>query len=60
MKIKAITSFSGKLTMAKGEVTEYGDKAVLQDLLEAGYIEEVSGGAGRSGKKNESKRNQSE
>lgn len=60
MIIKALTSFSGKLTMAKDEVMEYGDKAVLRDLLQAGYIEEVSGAAGRSRKKNEGKQNQSE
>lgn len=60
MKIKALTSFSGKLTMAKDEEMEYGNEAVLRDLLQAGYIEEISGRAGRGGKKNEGKRNQSE
>lgn len=41
MKIKALVSFSGKLSMHKDEITEYGNKAVLQDLLQAGYVEEV-------------------
>lgn len=41
MKIKALTGFSGAFSMAKGEVRECSDKAVLQDLLQAGYAEEV-------------------
>jgi hypothetical protein len=41
MKIKALVSFAGAFSMYKGEVKEYGDEAVLQDLLKAGYIEEV-------------------
>ena len=41
MKIKALVSFSGRLSMAKGEIGEYSDKTVLSDLLSAGYIEEV-------------------
>lgn len=41
MKIKAKTSFCGTLTMAKGEVREYSNEAVLADLLKAGHIEEV-------------------
>lgn len=41
MKIKALVSFSGALSMFAGEEREYGDKAVLSDLLQAGYIEEV-------------------
>lgn len=41
MKIKALTSFSGALTMSKGQEMEYNNKVILQDLLQAGYIEEV-------------------
>lgn len=41
MKIKALVSFSGALSMYAGEEREYGDKAVLSDLLQAKYIEEV-------------------
>ena len=41
MKIKALASFSGAFSMYKGEVGEHSDKAVLSDLLQAGYIEEV-------------------
>lgn len=45
MRIKALIPFSGVLTMAPGEVREYSNEAVLQDLLRVGYIEEVSDGA---------------
>lgn len=42
MKIRALKSFCGALTMAQGDVREYSDETVLSDLLKAGYIEEVS------------------
>ena len=41
MKIKALKSFCGTLTMAQGDAREYSDETVLSDLLKAGYIEEV-------------------
>ena len=41
MKIEALVSFYGVLTMAEGEVRECSDEAVLSDLLKAGYIKEV-------------------
>ena len=41
MKIKALVSFSGVLSMYAGEEREYSDKAILLDLLKAKYIEEV-------------------
>lgn len=41
MKIKALTSFSGVLSMRKGEVREYDNEVVLSDLLRAKYIEEI-------------------
>ena len=41
MFIKAICSFSGALTMCQGETREYNNQAVLDDLLRAGYVEEV-------------------
>lgn len=41
MKIKAKTNFCGALTMAKGEIRECSDNAVLTDLLKVGYVEEV-------------------
>lgn len=64
MKIEAITSFCGVLSMAKGEVRECSDEAVLADLISAGYIKEVREDPDqkkttpkRSVKKNESQRN---
>ena len=41
MKVKALVSFSGAFSMYEGETKEYSDKAILQDLLQAGYVEEV-------------------
>lgn len=38
MKVKAIVSFCGTLSMAKGEIREVTDKAVLVDLMKAGYV----------------------
>ena len=38
---KALKSFSGKISMRKGEVKAITDKEVIADLLQAGYIEEV-------------------
>ncbi len=58
MKIKALVSFSGALSMYKGEIKECSDKAILQDLLQAGYVEEVKEKPKKDVKsKNESKRN---
>lgn len=41
MKIEALVSFCGVLSMAKGEIRDYGDMAVVSDLLDAGYVREV-------------------
>lgn len=41
MKVKALTSFCGVVTMMMGEVGEISDLAIVKDLLNAGYIEEV-------------------
>ena len=41
-KVKATVSFAGKISMSAGEVGEIADKAVLSDLLLAGYVEELS------------------
>ena len=58
MKIIALKSFCGTLTMAQGEVRECGNETVLSDLLKAGYIEEVpvdQSSKRKAVKKNESK-----
>ena len=38
---KALISFSGAVSMVKGQVKDITDKAIVEDLLKAGYIEEV-------------------
>ena len=39
---KAIKTFAGnKIAMKKGDVKEYIEKEIAEDLLRAGYIEEV-------------------
>jgi hypothetical protein len=38
---KALISFSGLISMTKGQVREIKDKEIIKDLLKAGYIEEV-------------------
>lgn len=52
MKVEATVSFSGlTIAMAPGEIKDITDKALVDDLLRAGYVKKVSGG-----KVNESKR----
>lgn len=41
MKYKALKSFSGLVSMAKGDVKEIKGKDIVSDLLNAHYIEEV-------------------
>lgn len=38
MQYKALTSFSGQISMAMDEVREISDQAIVKDLLKAGYI----------------------
>lgn len=59
MLVRAKVSFAGAFSMYKDEVKECSDKAVLEDLLKAGYIEEVEQEKTtmKGGKSNESKRN---
>lgn len=49
---KALTSFSGLVSMAAGEVKELTDPAVIADLKRASYVEEVKT-TRRKTKKNE-------
>lgn len=41
MKVKALISFCGKLSMGKGEVIDCRDEALVKELVSAGYIERV-------------------
>lgn len=51
MKYKAIISFTGLVSMAEGEVREIPDTTIANDLLKAGYIEEVKKKKKEGGKK---------
>lgn len=39
---EALVSFGGKFSMKKGDVTAINDADIVKDLLNAGYIKEVS------------------
>lgn len=41
MKVKALKSFSGIISMSVGEIGDISLQEVIKDLLQAGYIEEV-------------------
>ena len=41
MKYRALVSFSGLVSMSKGQVGEINDKNIVADLLQAGYIEPI-------------------
>jgi hypothetical protein len=41
LKVKALVSFSGIVTMTKGEEKEISNKEIYEDLLRANYVEEV-------------------
>lgn len=56
MKVKALKTFSGAVSMYEGEVREIKDDYILADLTKAGYIEPDA--PKRSVKKNEGKRDQ--
>ena len=45
MKVKAKVSFSGLVSMAAGDTAVITDDAILQDLLQAGYVEAVKAAA---------------
>lgn len=47
MKVKALKSFSGAISMYAGEVRDIQTQAILDDLIEAGYIEPVAQRRGR-------------
>ena len=38
---KALKSFGGVVSMAEGEVKDISDPIIVNDLVKAGYIEEV-------------------
>ena len=40
-RYEALVSFSGIISMGKGEVREIADEKIVKDLLKAKYIKEV-------------------
>ena len=57
MKIRAIENFSGKIAMSIGDERELDNEVLLNDLLKAGYIEEIAPvQLKKRGKKDESER----
>lgn len=41
VKVKALVSFSGIITMTKDEVRDIANKEIYEDLLRAKYVEKV-------------------
>lgn len=41
MKVKALISFSGLVSMRKDEIKDINDKNIVTDLIRAGYIEPI-------------------
>lgn len=41
MKVKAMTSFAGAVCMTAGESRDISDKALVKDLISAGYVESM-------------------
>lgn len=39
MLVKALKSFAGAVSMGAGETRDIADKAILSDLIAAGYVE---------------------
>ena len=52
MAYKALKSFSGVVSMRKGEIKDINDQEVVKDLLRAGYIEDLDGDKPKSSKSN--------
>ncbi len=42
MAYRALKSFSGLVSMVKGEVREIEDEGIVKDLLKSGYVEDLS------------------
>ena len=50
MKYEALISFCGVISMYEGEVREISDKALIKDLIKAGYIKEIKSEVKKSAK----------
>lgn len=47
---KALIYFCGVVSMAKGEIRDISDPSIAEDLLRAGYIEEIKPKKGKEKK----------
>lgn len=59
MKVKALVNFSGAVSMSKGQQQDIENDILLDDLIQAGYVEPVAISqtkTTRKNVKNESKR----
>lgn len=43
MKLKALVSFTGAISMQMGQVKQVDDEFICNDLLSAGYVEVIEG-----------------
>lgn len=41
MRVKAMVNFTGTVTMTKGEEKLINEREVYEDLINAGYVEEI-------------------
>jgi hypothetical protein len=57
MAYRALTTFAGAVSMAQGETIDKIDKEIAEDLLRAGYIEEVGGDKPKADKSSKSSKN---
>lgn len=53
MRVKALVSFCGVISMRRGSERELEDKALIKDLQKAGYIEVIETERKKSPKKKE-------
>ena len=56
MRVKAINSFGGQISMYSGEVRDIEDKAILDDLISAGYVAKLETAKPKESKKTEGKK----
>lgn len=55
MKIKALVGFAGKISMARDEVRDCSDNAMVSELVRVGYVEIVKEPKEEHGKESEGK-----
>lgn len=55
MLVKALVTFSGSVNMVEGETKELVDEAVIADLLNAKYIEQIGTASPETKKKKAAK-----